>query len=107
MDKVLNLLGLARRSGHLIIGTDRVISSMQQGKVHLILLASDASTNTIDKLIKKAYFYQIEVVTSYDASSLQQATGSKTLVYALNDAGFAKAIQKEINLRKVGDQNEG
>ena len=107
MDKILNLLGLARLSGHLICGTDSVIKSLQQGKVNLIILASDASNNTKDKLIKKAYFYQVEVVSIYNAHELQQAIGSASLVYAIDDIGFFQAIQKEIKLRKVGDQNEG
>ena len=96
MDKALNLLGLAKRSGHLICGTDSVISSLQKNKLHLIVLAADASFNTKDKLIKKAYFYQIKVIEAFDSNTLKHATGTNNLVFGLDDEGFSKSIKKEI-----------
>lgn len=96
MEKALNLLGLARRSGHLICGTDSVIKEMQKGKLHLIVLALDASNNTQDKIVKKAHFYAIQVIQNFDALTLQKATGTKSLVYGIDDIGFKQAICKEV-----------
>ena len=95
MDKTLDYLGLAKRSGHLIGGTDAVIDAMRQGKCYLIVLALDASLNLSDKIKKKAYFYHVEVLEKYSSEVLNNKTGSKNLVYALDDAGFARAIKNE------------
>jgi ribosomal protein L7Ae-like RNA K-turn-binding protein len=93
MDKVLNYLGLARRSRHLIAGTDSTLSALQNNKLYLIVLASDASFGTKDKVTKKAYFYNVPVLDIYDASTISKATGIKNpVVSGIDDAGLAKAI---------------
>ena len=93
MDKRLNYLGLARRSRHLIAGTDSTIAALQNNKLHLIVLASDASLSTKDKVIKKAFFYKVPVLDIYNISSISQATGIKNpVVCGIDDLGLAKAI---------------
>ena len=59
MDRVLQYIGLTRKSGKLVIGTDSVIKSLQNNKIKLILIGSDASSSTLDKMEKKAFFYHI------------------------------------------------
>ena len=100
MDKTLNYLGLARRSRHLIAGTDSTITALQNNKLFLIVLARDASSSTKDKVIKKAYFYNVPVLDIYDTALISQATGLKNpVVSGIDDAGLAKAIldSKEAN----------
>lgn len=100
MDKVLNYLGLARRSRHLIAGTDSTLTALQNNKLHLIVLASDASLSTKDKVTRKAYFYKVPVLDIYDVSTISRATGIKNpVVSGIDDAGLAKAIldSKEAN----------
>lgn len=92
MDKTLNYLGLARAGSHLICGTDSVIKAMQAGKVKLIVLSSDASVQTKDKLIKKAFFYKVPILDIYDFETLQHATNVKAMVFAIDDDGLSKAI---------------
>ena len=94
MDKILNYLGLARRSRHLIAGTDSTLTALQNNKLYLIVLASDASLATKDKIIKKAYFYNVPVLDIYDAQTISKATGIKNpVVSGIDDAGLAKAIK--------------
>lgn len=96
MDKTLNYLGLARRSRHLISGTDAVVSALQSQKLYLIVLASDASNLTKDKINNKAYFYKVPVITNYTSSELSQATSLSSIVYGLDDKGFSEAILKDL-----------
>ena len=42
-DRLLSLLGLARRAGRLSLGNDPVLSSMEEGKVKLVLVCPDLS----------------------------------------------------------------
>ena len=44
------MLGLAARAGMVISGTGRVREAVRDGRVRLVLLASDASRNSRDKL---------------------------------------------------------
>jgi ribosomal protein L7Ae-like RNA K-turn-binding protein len=44
------MLGLAERAGMVIPGTARVREAVREGRVRLVLLASDASRNSRDKL---------------------------------------------------------
>ena len=97
MDKVLNYLGLAKRSRHLIGGTDSTLKALQNNKLYLIVLANDASLGTKDKITKKAFFYKVPVLDIYDSKTISQATGIKNpVVTAIDDAGLAKAILNTI-----------
>ena len=93
----LNYLGIAKRSGNLICGTDMVVKSLPAGKIQIILLASDASSNTKDKIIRKAYYYQIQVYDKFSSLELSQAVGaSHLMVIGLTDEGLKQAFLKEV-----------
>ncbi len=97
MNKVLNILGIAKRAGKLILGTDSVIKNLPRGIIKMIILASDVSHATFDKFDKKSYFYQVKVVTNFTTEELSKALGvTMTKVVAITDDGFAKAIEKEL-----------
>lgn len=109
MDKRLNYLGLARRAGYLVSGTDAVIASMQSlksTKAKLVLIASDASASTKEKIINKCYFYKIEYLDVFTTIELGNAVGLENpKVIAITDQGFANQIKK-IDKKEV-DLDEG
>ena len=93
----LNYLGITKRSGNLICGTDMVVKSLPSGNIKIILLAKDASDNTKDKIIKKAFYYQIQVCEAFDSYELSKAIGKDhVMVMAIVDEGLKKAFLKEI-----------
>ena len=95
MDKTLSYLGLAKRSRHLIFGTDQVIKTLQSKNGQLIVLAKDASNGTKDKIIKKAFFYNVPVLDIYTSEEISNATGHRNpIVSIIDDPGFAEAILK-------------
>ena len=97
MNKVLNILGIAKRAGKLILGTDSVLKTLPRGIIKMIFVASDASFATLDKFDKKAYFYQVKVVNAFTTEQLSKALGlTLTKIVAVCDEGFAKAIEKEL-----------
>ncbi len=95
--RALNYLGIAKRSGNIVCGTDTVVKSLPSKKLKLILLAKDASDNTKDKIIKKAFYYQIQVVDKFSSQELSKAVGKDHLmVLAITDDGLTKAFLNEI-----------
>lgn len=50
-DKLLSLLGLARRGGKLSSGFDAVSNSIKRRKARLVLIASDISQKTQKELV--------------------------------------------------------
>lgn len=97
MNKVLSLLGLCKRSGRMICGTDYVIDAMQKKKIHYIFVASDATPSTIDKIEKKAYFYQVPINKSFDTIELNTSIGTVNFkVIGITDLGFSKKIASEV-----------
>ncbi len=90
------LLGLVRRAGKLVLGTDATIKALQAGQVKLLFLASDVSYATYDKLDKKAYFYQVKVINNYSTEELSKAIGVNAIkVIGITDEGFANIFLKE------------
>ena len=49
-NKVLNLLGIARRAGHIAIGFDAVKALVVSGRAQIVLLAADRSAKTEKEL---------------------------------------------------------
>ncbi|MBR7082405.1 MAG: ribosomal L7Ae/L30e/S12e/Gadd45 family protein [Clostridia bacterium] len=56
-------IGLGRRAGKLIIGTEMVCDGVRDGKVLLILLSSRASDNSKKRILGCADYYNAEVET--------------------------------------------
>ena len=93
MNKTLQLLGLARRAGKLCIGHDAVLDAAKKKKVKLILFTSDASARHKREL--QAAGYDRETITlDCDMKTAGLAVGRQSCIFALEDAGFAAAVQK-------------
>lgn len=102
MDKVESYLGLAKRAGYIVAGTDAVLKNLNKGQIKLIFLASDSSFATIDKVEKKAFFYHIPIIKKYSTDMIAKSLGlSNPKVIGLTDKGFTKAIITE--LEREGD----
>lgn len=110
MDKRLNYLGIARRAGFLISGTDAVIASIQakanqnykkNGVAKIILIASDASISTKEKIINKCNFYHIDYLDIFKTAEIAEAVGLENpKVIAITNQGIAEQIRK-INQKEV------
>ena len=88
------LTGLAYRAGRLIMGTDAVVTAIQENKVKLILLAADISAHTRSTILSAAESSGC-LVTDMPCgkNELGGALGRAAVsVAALTDIGFASAI---------------
>ena len=96
-NKLCGLLGIARRSGHILIGFDAVRAALLAGKTQLILLASDCSPKTEKELRFAAEGKTcpvIKVEADKDAFTAALGMQKPVAVIATDDLGFATAMIK-------------
>ena len=96
--EALGLLGLMRRAGKLSAGEEGVRQAVRAGKAELILLAADASPNAG----RRAEGFAVRtgkplIRLDADKTLLCRAAGVQGgAMFAVCDAGFAKALQKKL-----------
>ena len=96
-NKVLNLLGIARRAGHIAIGFDAVKALVTDGRAQFIVLAADRSAKTEKELRYAAQGSSCPIrVIDADKEALAHALGLQkpVAVAATDDRGFAAAMLK-------------
>jgi len=94
MNKIEGLIGLARKAGKLIVGTDSVIDQIRKNKVSLVLILNDASENTKKKLHDKCAFYGVECKEIENSANLERILNNNKKALGISDKGFAEAIKK-------------
>ena len=57
--KLLNLLGLARRAGKLVTGEDMVLGAIRNGKASLVFFANDGGASSMKKFTDKTNSYNV------------------------------------------------
>ena len=87
-------LGLAYAARKVVIGTEEVVKSLQKKQLYLVLLATDASENTIKKIKDKTNTYQIELIHTYTTLDISSAIGKKNIkVIGIKDKGFSMMFE--------------
>ena len=94
-DKLLSLLGIARRAGRLTLGFDAAADSMRNGRTKLLLLAGDLSERTVRSISNTAQQTNTEIIrTDIPMQQLGAAIGKATGIISVNDAGFAGNLKR-------------
>jgi predicted RNA-binding protein YlxR (DUF448 family) len=85
----LGLLGLARRSGHVVTGFDQVVAMLEAGKAGVVLTARDAAINGRKKIIAKLKQRGDEAlnIEVFDRVELSLALGRENVVHAALRSG--------------------
>lgn len=102
--RLLGMLGFARRAGKITIGTELVCRSLaaKEGKrPQLVLYAESASAPTKDKVRRKATYYGIPALElPIDQASLGHLLGktSAPATVGVYDKGFAEEIVKSLGI---------
>jgi ribosomal protein L7Ae-like RNA K-turn-binding protein len=92
-DRVLSLLGIARRAGRVCFGSDAVTEALRKGEAKLVLFARDLSPRTAGGVETAARARDVPCVKiAAPMDEIGIATGKRAGVVAVNDAGFAKAV---------------
>jgi ribosomal protein L7Ae-like RNA K-turn-binding protein len=92
-NKWKSLLGIATRARKITSGEELVIKEVRSNRAKLVIIASDASSNTMKKVTDKASYYHVPVKMVSDRYELGHAIGKDArVVVAITDAGFAKKL---------------
>ena len=98
MDKVLGMLGLAKKAGRLEVGEEPVGGAARAREARLILVAQDAADNTIRRVRHFADAGQclwVKIPATKD--ELGRAVGrTSCAMVAVTDIGFAEAAAKKL-----------
>ena len=95
-----SMLGICKKAGHAVIGTELVCDAIRknQGRVKLAAVACDASENTKKKLSDKCAYYGIKLIfLPLTTAELGAAMGksSASAAVGITDAGLAEAVMKK------------
>ncbi|WP_066173109.1 YlxQ family RNA-binding protein [Bacillus marinisedimentorum] len=91
--KGLSLLGLANRARKCISGEELVLKEIRNGNARLVILAGDASENTVKKMTDKCKTFDVPLRFAQDRYTLGEAIGKPARVsVAVTDEGFAKKL---------------
>lgn len=92
MDKFLNTLGLAYRAKKVVLG-EEVLNQISD--VKLLVIASDISSKSKERFLKKCSYYKIDFIDTFDSQSIANALGkSNVKVVGIIDEGFKKSLLK-------------
>ena len=91
-NKLLSLLGIARRAGRLSLGNDPALEAVRNGQTCVV--ANDLSKRTLKGVYFAAEEAHIDVLTMNETmDEIGAALGKRTGVIAVNDAGFANKMR--------------
>ena len=103
-NRILSLLGLARRAGDLVLGFEAVRESLREARPAALVEASDASADGQERILSlaRAIYGAGEnkppaVIACFSASELGMALGRERVVHAcLRQGRFASSLMGEI-----------
>ncbi len=95
-NKILALAGLAARAGKTVSGEFSTEKAVKTGKARVVMIASDASANTLKKFTDMCTFYQVPLLVEADKEELGRAIGKEYRAsLAVLEEHIAEAIMKE------------
>ena len=88
--RLLGLIGLGLRARNAVLGVERVREDAKRGRLSLVVIASDASPNSLDKMLPLLEARHIRVVLGPSADALGAIAG-RASVAAIGITNFALA----------------
>ena len=94
-DRILSLLGLAKKAGRIASGGFLSEEAVKSQKAQLVIVSDDASENTAKKFRDMCAFRNIPCRAYADMETLGRSIGCEDRsVLAVTDRGFAQSILK-------------
>jgi len=105
----LNLAGLSKKAGRLVIGTDKVCDDVRGGgKIRLVAAAEDISENTGKRLADCCSWHGVQLEKCpFTSEQLGAAVGRESGIACagFTDEGFAKAFLARLGRARVKPEN--
>ncbi|HHT49418.1 MAG TPA: hypothetical protein GXZ98_09035 [Firmicutes bacterium] len=100
MNNFLNLLGIARKAGELALGFTATADGLRKGKVTLVLLATDTSPHTKEKIERLCRRHQVRFDYVANQEALGRALGkSSQAVIGVFSPHMGKALESRLPAR--------
>lgn len=87
-DKILGMMGLAKRAGRLLGGQEMVLDAIRSGDAEIVIITTDASENTKKLIRDKCAYYHVPVFEY----GTKMNFGNVSM--AICDKNFADAVKK-------------
>ena len=102
MNRILSLLGFAKKARKLVTGTNAVLRSILMCEAEIVIVTNDAGKSVKEKFKRLCSENEIEFYIIGDSLELGNATGEKNkVIYSVIDAGFKdKLVELITNLGK-------
>ncbi len=110
-DRILSLLGLAKRAGRVTAGVPLVCEKLRSSSPPaLVVIAEGAAENARKRLADRCAFYKVNVLTvDADPAELAHALGRSDRIAgaAVSDEGFARLIAPDLFPDKNNPHEKG
>jgi len=105
--RVFRLLGLGVRSRGAVIGVEQVRESAKANKLAFAVVASDASTNSLDKIVPLLNARRVRFIEVPSAAELGAAVGrEQTAVVGIVDRHLAAGVHDLVSAPPRGANEE-
>ena len=105
MDRILSLLGFAKKAGKLVTGTNAVLRSILYGDAYIVIVTKDAGNSVKDKFKRLCLENDVKFYVFGNEQDFERATGEKNkVIYSVVEAGFSNKL---IELIDSLDKNNG
>lgn len=96
-NKVLSLLGLAKKAGKVVSGEFSTEAAVKSAKAYLVLVSEEASENTKKKFHNMCAYYEVPIYLYGKKEELGGCIGQEFRAsLAVTDPGFAEAVIKQL-----------
>lgn len=104
----LAFLGLARRAGHVVTGTEQTRRALRDGAARLVVTAGDASGGQLQKVTGLIRHNDVPRRTVADRAKLGKAIGCPPVsAVAVTGASFAQQLLERLPDEGSGDERPG
>jgi ribosomal protein L7Ae-like RNA K-turn-binding protein len=105
--RIMRLLGLGVRARNAVIGVEQVRESAKRNKIVYAVVASDASKNSLDKLVPLLNARRVRFIEVPSAAELGAAVGRQTTaVVGIVDRQLAAGVRKLAESSQQGSEED-
>ena len=83
---------MAYKAGACVVGEKKVLARL--GDIKILIIASDAGENVLNKVIKKSKFYQIPLINYWSKKELDKALPKKTVLIGISSMVFFELLKR-------------
>lgn len=93
MEKILSLLGFAKKAGKLVCGSNAVLRSILSGDAYIVIVAEDAGNSVKEKFKRLCIENDVKFYIFGKEKELECAVGEENkVIYSVVEAGFANKL---------------